>query len=273
MTVKIWNSYSCNNSSSYRIVARFETPQAAEAVAAELREFFPVHAAEMDELGDYSEEPSEAQLAFGKKHSFTWGESLHWGDSELSGDEPHVFTRNEILIVQHTYCGGLGDLGGAIKELGALSTDEQDQRSINISLLMRAAPGDLDVELAPLFTQIANRADNYVDLKAPWAAHDTYGDCAYFRDAGTVGIYLPVDPRDLAALDSWLADRQIDKPSVVIEQKSDLAAFGAIGKARCTSCTGPLEYLDPRLHDIETPQLACKPCGGLYELSTFLPKS
>lgn len=30
---------------------------------------------------------------------------------------------------------------------------------------------------------------------------------------------------------------------------------------------------DPRIHDIDTPQLVCKPCGGLYEVSTFLPKS
>lgn len=275
MTVKIWNSYSCNNSSSYRIVARFETPQAAEAVAAELREFFPVHAAEVDNLGDYSEEPSEAQLAIGAKHGYTWGESLYWGDGGLVGDEPDVFTHHEILIVQHTYCGGLGDLSGLLKSLGATSTDDADERAINVSLLFKTS-GDagVDAELAPLFEQLAGRTnDRYKEIKAPWAEHETYGNAAWFRDSGSVGIFLPVDPRDLAALEGWLAEHQIDKPSIQIGENQDLRAFEAIAKAACSSCGARLDYLDPRIHDIETKQLVCKPCGGLYELATFLPTS
>ena len=31
MTIKIWNSYSCNNSSSFRLVAKFASPGAAAA--------------------------------------------------------------------------------------------------------------------------------------------------------------------------------------------------------------------------------------------------
>jgi hypothetical protein len=274
MTVKIWSSYSCNNSSSYRIVARFASPQAAEAVAATLREFFPVHAAEVDQRDDYSEEPSEAQLAMGAQHGFTWGESLYWGDDGLVDDEPDVFVRNEILIVQHTYCGGLGELTGLLQHFGASDADQQDERAIDVSLLFRAAPGanpELDAELDNLFVQFAKqKANMYSELKPPWAAHETYGKTAHFRDSGTVGIYLPVDPRDLAALDTWLADHQLDKPSLMIEERGDLAAFEAIAKATCTACSGKLDYLDPRIHDIETPQLVCKPCGGLYEVSTFL---
>jgi hypothetical protein len=30
------------------------------------------------------------------------------------------------------------------------------------------------------------------------------------------------------------------------------------------------QYLDPRIHDIETAQLMCKPCGGLYDVAPFL---
>ena len=274
MTVKVWNSYSCNNSSSYRIVARFAGPQTAEAVATELREFFPIHAAEVDQRGDYSEEPSEAQLALGAKHGFTWGTSLDWGVGGLVGDEPAVVVRDEVLIVQHTYCGGLGDLTGLLRTFGASDADEQDKRAIHVSLLFRAAPGAdraLDVELDHLVVQFASQdANKDSEIKAPWAAHDASGKTAYFRDTGTVGIYLPVDPRDLAALDKWLLEHQLDKPSVRIEERGDLAAFEAISKATCTACSGRLDYLDPRIHDIETPQLVCKPCGGLYEVSTFL---
>lgn len=277
MTVKIWNSYSCNNSSSYRIVARFASPQAAEAVAGELRAFFPVHAAEIDQRDDYSEEPSEAQLAMGAKHGFTWDESLYWGDGGLVGDEPDVFVRDNVLIVQHTYCGGFDDLTGLLETFGATEADEQDARTVNVSLLFKAPRGtspELDADLDGLFEKLgAAKSDRYFEVKPPWADHEVYGSAAYFRDSSTVGIYLPLDPRDLASLDRWLADRQVDKPSVVIEDRGDLARFDAIAKATCTACSGSLDYLDPRLHDIETPQLVCKPCGGLYEVQTFLPKS
>ena len=33
---------------------------------------------------------------------------------------------------------------------------------------------------------------------------------AYFRDAGTVGMYFPVDPRDLPQLRAWIAERGVD---------------------------------------------------------------
>jgi hypothetical protein len=268
MTIKIWNSYSCNNSSSYRIVARFASPQAAEAVAGELRAFFPRHAEEVDQRDDYSEEPSEVQLAMGAKHGFTWAEVLSWGDGGLVNDEPDVFVRDNVLIVQHTYCGGLGDLTGLLEAFGATEADEQDARSINVSLLFAAGP---ELPLDPLFTSL-RKTTKYGEIKPPWAGHEVHGDTAWFRDSSTVGVYVPVDPRDLASLDAWLADQQIDKPSLVIEQNTDRALFEAISKATCTACHGRLDYLDPRLHDIETPQLVCKPCGGLYEVSTFLAK-
>ncbi len=273
MTVRLWNSYSCNNSSSYRLVAKFSDATAAEAVAAELREFFPVHAHEIDERGDYSEEPSEAQRVLGRKHGITWIDSLYWGDGGLVGDEPDVFVHDNVLIVQHTYCSSL-ELTGLVRGLGATSVNEEDRRQVKVSLLFRAAPGvnpELDAELTELF---AGLADPDEEITTPWSTEpESRGDAAWFRDTGTVGIHLSVDPRELAALKQWLADRSLDKVSLEIDERGDLATFQAIANARCTACHGTLEYLDPRLHDIETPQLVCKPCGGLYELSTFLTKS
>ena len=37
MTIRIWQSYSCNNSSSYRLVARFSEPRIAAETERELR--------------------------------------------------------------------------------------------------------------------------------------------------------------------------------------------------------------------------------------------
>jgi hypothetical protein len=273
MPIKIWNSYSCNNSSSFRLVARFDSPEAAEQMAGQLREFFDVHAKEIDERGDYDETPSEAQREVGKKYGFEWGESLYWGDDGLEGDQPDVFTHDNVLIVQHTYCGGLGDLNGFVKAAGATSASEEDSRTVDVSLLFTAPAGNasLDSELAELFGQIDNRKDKWGEIKAPWAEHDGYGNASYFRDGGTVGVYLPVDPRDLASLKSWLGERTTHQ-SLEIGERDDFAKFTAIKQAKCTSCSGGLDYLDPRIHDIETPQLVCKPCGGLYDVATFLPK-
>ena len=38
MTIRVWSSYSCNNSSSYRLVARFADAARAKAIGSELAE-------------------------------------------------------------------------------------------------------------------------------------------------------------------------------------------------------------------------------------------
>jgi hypothetical protein len=273
MTIRIWTSYSCNNSSSYRLVAKFSDAETAAGVAAELQKFLVAHATEVDERGDYSEEPSQAQRELGTKYGFTWSESLHWGDDALVGDEPEVFLENDVMIVLHTYCGGLGELKPLLTARGADVTAE-DSRGVSVSVLFRSPAGanpQLDAELAEMYAQLEDDEPRVSPLRAPWTlGHESYGTVAWFRDAGVAGFCVPLDPRDIAALKAWLSERGLDHASVRIEEAEDLRLFGAIAKARCTACSGALEYLDPRLHDIETPQLVCKPCGGLYELQAFV---
>jgi len=275
MTIKIWSSYSCNNSSSYRLVAKFADAETAEVVAAEVEKFLSAHAHEVDGRGDYSEDLSTVQLAIGTKYGFTWGDGLNWGGGEMIGDEPDLFVENEVLIVQHTYCSGLGDLPLLLEKLGASDIDDDDGRTVNVSILFRAVAGTdptLDSELATMFAQLEGDEPRVSPLRAPWAMDESsYGNVAWFRDAGTVGLYVPLDPRDLANLKTWLAERAIENPVIRICEPADFHAFWAIAKARCTACQGSLDYLDPRLHDIEAPQLVCRACGGLYELSTFVP--
>jgi hypothetical protein len=273
MTIRIWSAYSCNNSSSYRLVAKFRDAEEAAGIALELQKFLVAHATEVDELGDYSEEPSQAQRELGTKYGFTWSDSLHWGDDGLVGDEPEVFVENHVMIVLHTYCGGLGDLPAYLAARGAAVTTESN-RSVAVSVLFRSIAGanpQLDAELATMYAQVEDaEVPDVSPLRAPWAPeHESYGRVAWFRDAGAAGFHVPLDPRDLAGLKAWLAERGLDA-SIRIEERDDLVLFDAIAKARCTACRGPVEYLDPRLHDIETPQLVCKPCGGLYELSAFV---
>jgi hypothetical protein len=275
MAIRIWKSFSCNNSSSFRIVAKFADAATAAATAEELKAFLAAHAAEVDQRDDYSEEPSAVQRDIGERYGFRWSASLYWGDSGLVGDEPDLFVEDNVLIVQHTYCGGgLGDLPVLLEKRGATFVDEKDSSTVDVSIVFRAVPGanpTLDAELATMFEQLESDDAVVEPLLAPWTmGHESYGSVAWFRDAGTVGLYVPLDPRDLPNVKAWLGERAIEKPILTIGDAGNFDAFWAIAKARCSACQAALEYLDPRLHDIETPQLVCKACGGLYDLQPFL---
>lgn len=51
---------------------------------------------------------------------------------------------------------------------------------------------------------------------------------------------------------------------------SELEDFEALAKAHSHACGGTLEYQHPGMHDLETPQLLCRPCGGFYEVAALL---
>lgn len=273
--IKIWQSYSCNNSSSYRLVAKFTDPAAASAAARELEELFAVHAVEIDARADYRDEPSDATRAFGERYGFEWNDLMSWGSGGLAGDTPQLYVEDRVLIVLHTYCGGgLGDGVVTFLETLGAPTKTDESSDVVVSLMFRAPAGTiehLDDELATMFSQRTEDDVAVSPLRAPWHPDEkAYGDFTYFRDAGTVGLHFPLDARDLDNLKGWLRIRGIDKPVLRIEHPEDLLDFEAIRKARCASCNGTLEYLHPALHDIEAPQLVCRPCGGFYDVSTFL---
>lgn len=285
MTIAIWQSYACNNSSSYRLIARFRDAETAAQVAAELQAFFKQHAEQIDErlqAADYSEDASEAQQALAAKYGFEWGTGfLVWGDEAMTGDEPEVILHDTTLIVYHGYCGG--GLGPGVPNYlaahGATGIDEAGD-DVTVSLLFRHTRGrtQLDEELDRFFDVVANEEEE--DIAQPlymkpvpmlWPRENqAYGNVSVFRDSGTVGLHLTVHPHDLQAISKWIADRMIENVSFQVGTVDDEPVFRAIRHARCRSCDGPLDYLDPRLHDIETPQLVCKPCGGLYDVSAFL---
>lgn len=53
----------------------------------------------------------------------------------------------------------------------------------------------------------------------------------------------------------------------------DEKKLAAIASARCTACSGALEYLDPRVHGIEAEQLACAACGGMFDVAGIVAAS
>jgi hypothetical protein len=121
-----WSSFSCNNSSDYRLIAEFDSPRAAEAMGAELTQFFTSHAKEHDKQSgaddfDWPGEPTNVARAFGKKYGHAWEEFLIWGDAELEGDEPSVGVVGRSLILYHGYSsGGFGpDVPRVLQKAGA----------------------------------------------------------------------------------------------------------------------------------------------------------
>ena len=130
------------------------------------------------------------------------------------------------------------------------------------------ADPQLDEELAALLEQLVPDPKRGLTIETPIKLHG-YGRVAWFRDAGTVGIWLPIDPFDVANVKSWLAKHRVEPVVIQLSAPDDEKLFGALATARCTACAGKLEYLDPRLHDIESPQLVCRPCGGFYDVATF----
>jgi hypothetical protein len=222
MTIKIWNSYSCNNSSSYRLVARFADASAASSAGDELRAFFGEHAAQMDVLmedGDLPTESPPAAQEFAKRYGLTWGDHpLTWGDEMLTGDEPSVVAIDEVLVVFHDYCSGFGEgIPGYLKARGAVTVSKEDRRPPHISVLFRYAKSEqLDADLALLFEQVDDEKHEVEPLKTPWDGRNAYGRAAFFNDGVTVGMYFPIMPRDLPALRGWLTERGIERSSIRI---------------------------------------------------------
>ena len=275
MTIKIWNSYSCNNSSSFRLVARFADPETAGAAAAELTSFLAEHAKQMDAAmaeGDFPDESPPAAAELARRYGFTWSSVLGWGDDVQEGDEPSVSAEGPVLVVYHTYCSGFSDLPAYLRAKGG-TVEPETHRAPPLSALFRNSP-ELELDLAVVFAQPVQPEREVEPFRAPWEIRwESSGQFAYFRDPGAVGLWFPCAPTDLPAVKQWLADHGVAQPSLRWCEYQDETTFVAIAAARCSACASSLEYLDPRIHDIESPQLVCKACGGLYELSTFLPKS
>ncbi|HEU0031551.1 MAG TPA: hypothetical protein VFQ53_13020 [Kofleriaceae bacterium] len=276
ISVRIWQSFSCNNSASYRLVARFADAKTAAAVAKDLEPFFEQHAQEMDALmadGDFPRENPATAQALAKQYGFQWKTVMSWGDEMMEGDEPEVMVSDDVVVVYHGYCGGgLGKgMLDYLKKRGATKITD-GREPFTVSVLFDRQPGNkkLEKELDAIAAQLADNPERYVEpFQTPWKGRDAYGQLSMVRDAKTVGIHFPIRTHDLPAFQAWLAKHGVKKPAIRLCEDADDAKFALVAGARCLACAAPLEYLDPRLHDIETEQLACRACGGLYELPSY----
>jgi hypothetical protein len=105
--------------------------------------------------------------------------------------------------------------------------------------------------------------------KPPWGGPTSMAEAVCVRDPGAIGMAFWIRPDQVHAFKAWLAGFGVTNAVMRLEDREDFELFSALAAARCGSCNGVLQYLDPRLHDIDAPQLLCGPCGGLYDLAAF----
>ena len=285
MKIHVWRSFSSNNSSDYRLVARFESATRASEVAKELSEILTRHAEEIDAREDFDyDTPSEVQRKAGEKHGFAWTSPLYWGDEGLSGDEPSVGVAENTLVLYHTYCGGLEDgLGDYLTARGATLEGEDSSAptvAVMLSLPAGAAGKKLEAELSAFFDQRTSGAqlDDWegppwpTDRRLPYADPE---EVLWFSDGETAAFYMPMDTGDLGGLQSYLKKRGAEGYRLLLcdEELTDRLRILS-GARRCPECRATdLKLLVAESEKLEEDQLLCRGCGGMFTLGAVAAAS
>lgn len=232
--VYVWTSFSCNNSSDYRLVAEFDSPRAAEAMRTELAKFFTSHAKEHDKQSgteefDWPGEPTSVARAFGKKHGHAWKEFLIWGEGQLAGDEPEVGVVGKNLVLYHGYSsGGFGpDVPRVLQEAGARLVEKgaQDGPPVLYGSFEVSKDGKLEKELTTFFEQHNGNATRLTDWSWPkWATSDGAGkveDVSFVIEDGRCTFTLPLRADNIGSFQKYLAAAK--KLELRLASKSDIA--------------------------------------------------
>ena len=287
MKIEVWHSFSCNNSSSYYMVARFKTATEATGAAAEIRQFFEDHArdsAAMWEAGDDPiSTPTEAAKALAAKHGFEWTGYLAWGDEGMVDDEPWVFTVGETVLLYHSYCGGFGQNVPRYFEAVGADTGAEDRGNPIVAVTF-AIPSD------PAARQAASAIGEYIDslremaadeegwvfqnyILPPWGPHPTEDmefECGVpypgWNDGHTIGFALELTQfGEWESIPMYLDKHNIADYRLTFDEPGIVKRFQAIAAATCRECgAAPLRFIDGKTHDAPDDQLACDDCGGMF---------
>src|SRR5947208_2560374 len=85
MRISIWQQFSSNNSSDFTVVGVFETPEAAQRAANDVRQMIETiiawWAQHQDQSHEYSwadENPTPPEAEIGKRFGFVWPGAVEW---------------------------------------------------------------------------------------------------------------------------------------------------------------------------------------------------
>ncbi|MEZ4362397.1 MAG: BRCT domain-containing protein [Kofleriaceae bacterium] len=245
MQVQLWNSFSCNNSSDYRLVARFADAKTAEKMGAELTKFFAEYAEELDQIledTDY-EFPDEAPpkaVAFGKKYGITFKEPLSWGDEGLSGDEPQVAVAGSTLAIYHTYCGGFGaDLPKLLKKAGA-KVEAEEREAPDLACSFSLPPGKAGEKLAAELVAFLDQGKKFeqicdFEIEAPWTGqrlmYEEGSRVIWASDGTKFAFAMPFDITGFENLKKYLTKHKAKDVSIELGDAKARAAIEKLAKA------------------------------------------
>ena len=220
MQVQIWNSFSCNNSSDYRLVARFRDPSVARQIGNELRQFFDAYGEEFDDAltkknFKVSRDTVPTAVALAAKYNFAWDarKILSWGDEGLTGDVPDVEVVGATLAVYHSYCGGFTD--NIVQFLTAAGAEVEPEKrcppdlSVRFVLPTGEAGERMATELATFLNQGAVKEYMHEFEPPPWGGERLDGDASsirWYRDGQRFGFKMPFPPRGIGDLKHYLAN-------------------------------------------------------------------
>ena len=247
--VRIWQSFSCNNSSSYRLIARFSDATKAADVAAELEAL----------RGPY-ETGALAQTV-----GFDWNEWFPYGEEE----DPTVAAEGEVLAVYHSYCLGFPEEFTTWLAARGGEVEKQHAGAPQVSALFSVPDAAWVDELTEVFAGFDVKRTPRTPVKLPWASGPEWGETSFFCDGETMGFSAPMAPVDLPALKAWLTERGVTRPVLRLCAYDDTAKFDFIAHARCSGCGGALRYVEPKRYGLDAEQLACASCGAMYELAAL----
>ena len=297
MEVRVWQSFSCNNSSSFYLVARFDSDGKAAASAAELEAFFAEHARQGDAMwddddidGEPWETPTRAAKELGDKHGFKWTDGLTWGDGGLVGDEPEVFAIGDSVVLFHGYCGGFGpDIPSYFAAVGAKTAGEEDWGRPLLALTFAIGDSDEAREAAAAITAYIEAMSECAATEDGWA-FQSYGvppwgpgptedmefECGApfpgWNDGHTVGLVLKItEPGEWKTIPDYLEKHGISDHRLTVDQPGIVERFRAIAAATCRECgAAPLRFIDARTQDAPDDQLACDSCGGMFPIAELV---
>ena len=282
MEVRVWQSFSCNNSGSYYLVARFDSATDAETSATEIRNFLETHAKQKDSLideddGDW-EDPSVIQNETAEKYGFSWeDEMVHWGDDALEGDEPIVSSSGDKLVVYHSYCGGLDFLDPYVKALGGKDVVSEDgEPALSVMLTFAGdekgtgARDSLDAFFGQGITQ--KELDEW-DTSLFGGGRMPYGspdEVTYWSTANHAGFHFDLDASILPGLRKFLDGAGVTDYQMRINDRSIPEKLEILSATkRCPECRSrKIEYV-PATDSVHADQVSCDACGGMFDLPTL----
>lgn len=244
MQVHTWRSFSSNNSSAYRLVARFEDATRAQEVASELRALF-----EVLDLDD--EQPGAQQRDLAERYGFSWpaGPLVETYDE----DGFAVATHDGVLVVHHHYClGGLESLTPYLRARGAETQSEEPRMpTVTARFTLPTDEAAADQLYAAIETYLglgdAKRAGEERRL-APWRRADpevtpqglpweAQRDTVLFRIGRQVGLHLPIDAEEVEELRVFLANAGVRDHRFTLCDDSQLEALQTLARLRaCPAC-------------------------------------